>query len=93
MEKKKKVDSLSSVEDPLKVKVLILAQQKTSFQDFFFINAFTNVVKIDLSYNKLTSFPSGFSFTKFPKLKILFLHYNKFSNHKNLSSISNVIPS
>ena len=91
MEKKKKVDSLSSVEDPLKVKVLILAQQKTSFQDFFFINAFTNVVKIDLSYNKLTSFPSGFSFGKFPKLKILFLHYNKFSNHKNLSSICNVI--
>ena len=90
MESKKKVDQLSSVGDPQKVKVLILTEQKTSYADFYFMAKFTNVVKLDLSYNKLSTFPIGFTFKSFHSLKTLFLHYNKFSALKPLNIIYQV---
>ena len=90
MEPKKKVDQLSSVGDPEKVKVLILTEQKTTFADFYFMTKFINVVKLDLSYNKLSGFPIGFSFKAFPSLRTLFLHYNKFSSLKSLQVVCEV---
>jgi len=52
------------------------------------IQTFVNLIKIDLSYNKLTNFPKGFTFKAFKQLKIVFLHYNKFSLLKNLVPIT-----
>ena len=90
MESKKKVDQLSSVGDPEKVKVLILTEQKTTYADFYFMAKFINVVKLDLSYNKLITFPVGFTFKSFPSLRTLFLHYNKFSALKPLNIVCEV---
>ena len=92
-ERKRKVDELAEIKDPEKVKVLILAEQRTAFKDFFFIRNFTEVIKIDLSYNKLTSFPNGFTFRHFKTLKILHLQYNKFSHIKAIAPLTEVRPS
>ena len=59
-------------------------------KDFFFIRNFNRLVKMDLSYNKLSSFPVGFSFGNFKDLRILYLHYNKFMNIKSLLPLSDV---
>lgn len=81
---------MSSVQDPHKVKVLILTDQKTIYSDFYFINKFVNIVKLDLSYNKLSNFPIGFSFRAFPVLRTLFLHYNKFTSIKSVQIVGEV---
>ena len=79
---------LESISQPEKVKILILTETKTAPKDFFFIRNFSNLIKIDLSHNKLSSFPQGFNFTVFKQLKTLFLHYNKFSSLNSLVVVS-----
>ena len=75
---------LEGIKEPANVKVLILSENKTSLKEFYFIKSYHNLIKIDLSYNRLTSFPPGFSFGKFYHLRTLFLHYNKFVSLKAL---------
>lgn len=70
--------------------MLILNEHNASPRDLYQIQHFTNLVKIDLSFNKLSRFPVGFSFRVFVRLRILMLHYNKFSNLKNLLVVSEV---
>lgn len=82
---------LEAVKQPSNVRVLILSESKTSIKEFYFIQSYSNLIKIDLSYNKLSSFPAGFTFTSFPHLRTLFLHYNKFSSLKNLVPVTEVI--
>jgi hypothetical protein len=72
------------------VKVLILSESRASPKDFYLIAAFTNLIKIDLSYNKLTAFPPGFTFRPFGHLRTLFLHYNKFTAIKQLLPVTEV---
>lgn len=91
MENKKRVEQLSLVDDPQKVKVLILTDQKTIYSDFYFISRFINIVKLDLSYNKLSAFPIGFSFKTFTQMKTLFLHYNKFGSIKSVQIVGEVL--
>lgn len=91
MEHKKRVEQLSLVDDPQKVKVLILTDQKTIYSDFYFITRFINIVKLDLSYNKLSGFPIGFSFKVFAQMKTLFLHYNKFASIKSVQIVAEVL--
>lgn len=90
MDNKKRVEQLSFVEDPEKVKVLILTDQKTIYSDFYFISRFVNIIKLDLSYNKLSSFPVGFTFRTFSRMRTLFLHYNKFASIKSVQSVAEV---
>jgi hypothetical protein len=78
------------VKHPGNVKVLILCENKTSLKEFYFIKTYLNLIKVDLSYNKLNSFPQGFSFGGFQHLKTVFLHYNKFSALKNLGPVAEV---
>lgn len=85
------MEHLSSVVDPHKVKVLILTDQRTVYQDFYFIMKFVNIVKLDLSYNKIVAFNVGFSFAGFPNLRTLFLHYNRFNSLKSLQVVSEVV--
>jgi Leucine-rich repeat (LRR) protein len=75
------------------VKVLILSESRATLKDFYLISAFTKLIKIDLSYNKLTAFPPGFSFKAFSQLRTLFLHYNKFTSIKLLLPVIEVQPS
>lgn len=49
---------------------------------------FVNIVKLDLSYNKIANFNVGFTFRAFASLRTLFLHYNKFSSLKALQTVS-----
>lgn len=93
MENKKRVEQLSLVDDPHKVKVLILTDQKTIYSDFYFISRFINIVKLDLSYNKLSGFPIGFTFKSFPQMRTLFLHYNKFASIKSVQTVAEVLTS
>ena len=79
---------LENIKDPHKVKILILSQSKTNLKEFYIVKTFGSLIKIDLSYNKLISFPPGFSFGSFKKLRVVFLHYNKFSSLKNLITVS-----
>lgn len=83
---------LEAIKEPQKVKVLILSESRASLKDFYLIAAFTNLIKIDLSYNKLAAFPPGFSFRAFPHLRTLFLHYNKFAAIKQLLPLTEVPP-
>jgi hypothetical protein len=75
---------LESIKEPQKVKILILSEHKTTIKDLYFVRNFVNLIKIDLSHNKLSTFPNGFTFRSFQNLRSLFLHYNKFQVLKNL---------
>jgi Leucine Rich repeats (2 copies) len=83
---------LEAIREPLNVRVLILAESKTSPREFYLIRGYSNLLKLDLSYNRVTCFPAGFSFKDFPALRTLFLHYNKFSSLRNLVPVAEVLP-
>lgn len=82
---------LEGVRQPELVKVLILSENRTSLKEFYLFRNYTNLIKIDLSYNKLAAFPNGFSFASFRTLRTLFLHYNKFSALKTLLPVVEVL--
>lgn len=78
------------MQDPKKVKVLVLADQKASSADFYLFIRFKCIVKLDLSVNKLSSFPAGFTFKSFPSMRTLFLHRNKFNTIKSVQIVAEV---
>ena len=45
---------------------------------------------MDLGYNKIASLPQGFTFTGFPRLRTLLLHYNRFLSLKALAPLTEV---
>ena len=74
------------------MRVLILADNRTTLRECYLISSYHNLVKVDLSYNRLTAFPPGFTVTSFPVLRTLLLHYNKFSSLETLANVVEVLP-
>lgn len=82
---------LEDIRNPERVRVLVLTGQKLSSQQFIFLRTFNNLIKLDLSHNRISTFSQGFSFKPFTQLKTLFLHYNKFDRLKSIDLLSDVI--
>ena len=87
---KKQPLRLESIREPQNVKVLILSENKTTLKEFYLIKQYENLIKIDLSYNKIAAFPQGFNFGRFRRLRTLFLHYNRFLSLRVLGPVVEV---
>jgi hypothetical protein len=79
---------LEGIKEPLKVRVLILSESRLSLKEFYLIRQFSQVIKLDLSHNKIASFPAGFGLSNFPQMRTLFLHHNRFSVLRNLAPVA-----
>lgn len=72
------------INDPLRLKLLILSGTELRESQFPSITACRNLLKLDISSNGLESIPAKMDFSRFVNLKLLYLHNNRLSEFGGL---------
>lgn len=79
-----------SIVEPLKLKILILQGTEIHGRELLYIQPCVNLLKLDLSCNKINNFPRGLSFAGLKQLRLLFLHANLIEDVESLYLIFDI---
>lgn len=75
------------IQDPTQLKMLILAGTDINISDMTVLSFCVNLIKLDLSSNKITRFPPNMRLSQLTHLKLLYLHENLISDIEPLTQL------
>lgn len=72
------------LKNPKQLKMLILSGTDLNSCQLDILNACQNLIKLDISSNKITEFPTEFLVYKLKNLKLLYVHNNQINTIKTI---------
>ncbi|KAL4480801.1 hypothetical protein ABPG72_001670 [Tetrahymena utriculariae] len=77
----------SRIQEPLKLKILILQGTEIMVKELENIRQCSKLIKLDISSNKIQTFPKNVSFKNLTSLKLLYLHNNLIDDAESLYKV------